>query len=203
MDSPVTGEVGAGRLLVSLVCDNPRVARTAVNDDTLFAFEAALLNKVGAALLWWGKGVQGWEAHVGLSVCGVSELCSSVGREAGAADQPCPVCLVDIRCSRSDTVLMPCPLLLCRCLQKDSGVLDTLRHLCAGSTSSSTRLQNGVARLLFAKNADTLVMPLRTRRRKVQVMPTPEYFVAGTVRRWVDLAEFVALCDGPYFRYDH
>jgi hypothetical protein len=84
--------------------------------------------------------------------------------------------------------------------QKDSGVVDTLRHLCHSSTSASTRLQGGVARLLFAKNSDTLVMPLRSRRRKVQVMPTPEYFVAGTVRRWVDLAEFLTLCDEPYFR---
>jgi hypothetical protein len=24
--------------------------------------------------------------------------------------------------------------------------------------------------------------------------------VAGTVRRWVDLAEFLTLCDEPYFR---
>jgi hypothetical protein len=84
--------------------------------------------------------------------------------------------------------------------QKDAGVVDTLRHLCRSTTTSSTRLQSGVAKLLFSKNANTLVLPLRSRRRKVQVMPTPEYFVAGTVRRWVDLAEFVTLCDGPYFR---
>ena len=49
VDSRVTASVGAGGVLVALVAGNPRVVRTAVTEDTLFAFEAALLNKVRRA----------------------------------------------------------------------------------------------------------------------------------------------------------
>ena len=51
-----------------------------------------------------------------------------------------------------------CPYSMCVCRgpylpQKDAGVVDTLRHLCRSTTTSSTRLQSGVAKLLFSKKA--------------------------------------------------
>jgi hypothetical protein len=78
--------------------------------------------------------------------------------------------------------------------------VDLLRQLCQSSAPNSLRLQSGVMKMLFTLNSKSFLMPLRLRRGIVQVMPVEEYFVTGSVRRWVNLLEFIALSDTAFFK---
>ena len=72
--------------------------------------------------------------------------------------------------------------------------------MCSCGGGKSVRMQNGVTSMLFSRNKESFIMPLRLRKGEVQIQPTAEYFVHGATRRWIHLSEFVDICDESYFR---
>ena len=84
--------------------------------------------------------------------------------------------------------------------QRDYRLVDVLATMCSCGGMKSVRIQNNICAMMFVRNLHALVMPVRVRKGRVQIMPIAEYFVHGSARRWVPLEEFISISDEPLFK---